>query len=454
MMFSRFQNPVMKQVNNLASSYLRNPSSLNKSFSSINSIAMFANRKISNNLESGSFRITNFPSIVSQYHLWRQELPMVEPFYAVKCNPDPNILRLLALLGCNFDCATKGEMDLILNGLDDGLDFAPRNKAKDSIVYANPAHMPHMLQYAKDNNVRMTTFDSEDELYKIASIGGKTGFDLLLRIATDDKASICPFSNKFGCPIHEVTHLLDTAQLLGLNVIGVSFHVGSNCGDASAYKQALEDTKLIFNTAINMGMTPMRVVDIGGGFPCTPKIGQPSFQALARTIRECIEKFPKSIYNPVRFIGEPGRFMVESSTTIVTKIYSRKGGNGDTQDLYIDDGVYGSFNNVVYDHAEPIPEKLSTIVSKQIGGILPDDALDIPTSIFGPTCDGLDQICKKTTTKIPRCKVGEWLLWQNMGAYTHTASFNFNGYTHIPNHLYLSSVPNATDSIQWDSSHI
>ena len=424
-MFSHFRNPITKQMQTFANG------------SSINSIAMFANKNITNSPLSGSFRITQFSSIVTQFNLWKQELPMVEPFYAVKCNPDPNILRLLASLGCNFDCATKGEIDLILNKLDNGLDFAPLNKAHNSIVYANPAHMPHMLQYAKDNNVRMTTFDSEDELYKIAAIGGKSGFDLLIRIATDDKASACQFSNKFGCPLHEVAHLLDTAQLLGLNVVGVSFHVGSNCGDANAYKLALEHTQLIFNTAINMGMTPMRIVDIGGGFPCTPKAGQPSFQTLAKTIRSSIEKFPKSIYNPIRFIGEPGRFMVESSTTVATKIYSRKGYKGDTQDLYIDDGVYGSFNNVVYDHAEPIPQKLLTIVSKQIGGILPEDALDIPTSIFGPTCDGLDQICKKTKTQLSRCKVGEWLLWQNMGAYTHTASFNFNGYTHIPSQLYL-----------------
>jgi len=60
----------------------------------------------------------------------------------------------------------------------------------------------------------------------------------------------------------------------------------------------------------------------------------------------------------------------------------------------------------------------------------------LPTVVFGPTCDGLDQLCSMETTKLPRCEVNEWLYWENMGAYTHTASFLFNGYTHIPSRYY------------------
>ena len=74
-----------------------------------------------------------------QVEQWRAELPMVEPFYAVKCNPDPVILRLLARHGCSFDCATMGEIDLVLNGLGDHLSFGPRGLATKGVVYANPA---------------------------------------------------------------------------------------------------------------------------------------------------------------------------------------------------------------------------------------------------------------------------------------------------------------------------
>lgn len=144
---------------------------------------------------------------------------------------------------------------------------------------------------------------------------------------------------------------------------------------------------------------------------------------IAAVVRNCMTEFHK--YHPAEFIAEPGRFMVASSTAIATKIYSRKGGSGNTQSLYVDNGIYGSFNNVVYDHIVLQPQRLSE-----------DNNEPIPTSIFGNTCDGLDHLCHKENTMMPRCNVGEWLLWENMGAYTHTASFVFNGYTNIPVQYY------------------
>ena len=123
-----------------------------------------------------------------------------------------------------------------------------------------------------------------------------------------------------------------------------------------------------------------------------------------------------------------------SSTTIASKVYGRKGGKGNkNQALYLDNGVYGSFNNVVYDHYHPIPKKLASDVVKQ------DEDL-LPTAVFGPTCDGLDQICKQESTMMPRTEVGDWVLFENMGAYTHTASFVFNGYTHHPQYLHCISL--------------
>ncbi len=158
----------------------------------------------------------------------------------------------------------------------------------------------------------------------------------------------------------------------------------------------------------------------------------PTFSDLAVVIRNSIQKFTAGWGSfkddePIKFIAEPGRFFASAATCVATKIYSCKD-KGKEQMLYVDDGVYGTFNNVLYDHATPVP-------SKVMNGKF-DDSEEIPTTVFGPTCDGLDQMCEKSGTSLPRCKVGEWLLWENMGAYTHTASFVFNGYTHIPNRLH------------------
>ena len=146
----------------------------------------------------------------------------------------------------------------------------------------------------------------------------------------------------------------------------------------------------------------------------------------------------------MRFIAEPGRYFVSRSTTIATKVYGRKGGKGKTQALYVDDGVYGSFNNVVYDHYHPVPKKLTSALESHDE----DETLEkIPTGVFGPTCDGLDQICSISDTKLERVEVGDWLIFENMGAYTHTASFVFNGYTHIPKKVHcISDMGYAEDS--------
>ena len=162
---------------------------------------------IQNELQLGrdaSFLVTDLTSVVKQYDQWVDELPMVEPFYAFKCNPDPVVARLLATLGCGFDCATMGEIKAVLHDIGPDLSFGPRGLAADKIVYANPAKMLSHLEYAVQHGVVRTTFDGADELYKLAKVnqtlpqGNK--LQLLLRLATDDKDSICSFSNKFGCP--------------------------------------------------------------------------------------------------------------------------------------------------------------------------------------------------------------------------------------------------------------
>lgn len=93
---------------------------------------------------------------------------------------------------------------------------------------------------------------------------------------------------------------------------------------------------------------------------------------------------------------------------------------------------------MVYDHFNPVPTKLESALDR-----LDDDTVEmLPTAVFGPTCDGLDQICEQKTTVLPRTEVDDWLLFENMGAYTHTASFVFNGYSHIPNKLHCISTAN------------
>lgn len=375
---------------------------------------------IQNKKANSSFRVINLSTIERQVMLWKRQLPDVKPYYAVKCNPDPTIVGYLGKLGVNFDCATQGEIHLISEKL---------GFSTDRIIYANPAKMCLHLVYAKSAGVKLTVFDSHDELLKISKIPNQK-FELLLRIATDDKDSMCRFSNKFGANPKEAEKLLIYAQSLGLPVVGVSFHVGSGCGDVKTYSKSLANVADIFEIANKIGMVPMKIVDIGGGFPSNSVQNGTTFQEISNTIRIGIHDFRRRIANndEIEFIAEPGRFLVSDATTVATHIYARKGDNKESQSLYVDDGVYGTFNNVIYDHATPRPSKI--ILDKY------SDVKLLNTAIFGPTCDGLDQICKADNTRLTYCTEGDWLEWENMGAYTHTASFIFNGYTHFPSNFY------------------
>ena len=237
-------------------------------------------------------------------------------------------------------------------------------------------------------------------------------------------------------------------------------------------------------------MPAMTVVDIGGGFPGYPAgyagDGMPTFAELAASIRDGIVRFNSQLVHgahpnpspiadeadtktipcvdrpPVRFIAEPGRYFVTTCTAVTTRVIARKGGAQKMQALYLDNGVYGTFNNVIYDHAaNPVPHKLSikatnlqsdpcygVLGTSPVGGentesvglacdgVANEENEDIPSAVFGPTCDGLDQMCSQDSTKLPRCEIGDWLFWEHMGAYTHTASFAFNGYTHVPFKTY------------------
>ena len=189
---------------------------------------------------------------------WRKCFPRVEPFYAVKCNPDPVIVKTLALMGTNFDCASRGEIQFV-NEICAGL---PR---KPEIIYANPCKAPSHLKYAVSQGVRMVTFDNASEVAKCAKVSKE--IQLVLRIATDDRGSQCRLSSKFGAPVYQWRPLLQAAKNHGLQIIGVSFHVGSGCRDASRYELALKDARKIFDMGKKDFGFDMNVLDIGGGFP-------------------------------------------------------------------------------------------------------------------------------------------------------------------------------------------
>ena len=361
-----------------------------------------------------SFYVADLGEVVRQYQRWRRCLPRITPFYAIKCNTNPHVLKTLVGLGTGFDCASQQEL---LTMLEQGV--APEN-----IIFANPCKQVSHLQYAKSMNVKRMTFDNAEELYKIKQHFPEA--ELLLRIITDDSRSVCKFSVKFGAQWHVCKDLLLLGKELGLNIVGVSFHVGSGCYDAMAFREAVEGARFVFDLAEEVGYQ-FSLLDVGGGFPGNHSVDI-TFEAIAKVLNDAVtEMFPPHI----EVIAEPGRFFVASAFTLAVNIYARRTCIPDDDDekrsymYYVNDGVYGSFNCVLFDHAVVNPLVLMT-KGKFVPGGPEVIAETYKSSIWGPTCDSMDCITKDSA--LPLLEVGDWMYFENMGAYTLAAASTFNGF--------------------------
>ena len=622
------------------------------------------------------FYVVDIGMVISQLYQWKQYFPRVEPFYAVKCNPDRVIVQTLLALGCNFDCASRNEIRLVQElAKDHALPNAHAPRSPPEIIFANPTKARSHIIEAVCRGVTMMTFDNVAEVKKCASVSTK--IQLILRIITDDSGSQCRLSSKYGAPKSRWRALLSAAKAHGMEVIGVSFHVGSGCRDASRYELALKDARELFDLAEAEYGFKMTVLDIGGGFPGEthslwnpadifgdPTADPAKTEVITRKytideeidekseapdqpddeeqdgedgklmffseIAEAIVPIMDALFPPesnVRIIAEPGRYLVAASSTLCTsiigvrenataadmepikisdemaafhvdqvtraeedeivaessksehpvidsivdeiadysKLYARlnltqqefdvyaekaeltsghlqagasllappvdrlpegelpqqhhtvegmqmgivanclddglsvisETETSDNRELrgalslaaageaavsgvviqaiadsapyqddyayYVNDGCYGGFNNLIFDHATVRPRRLKHAISKnhsivptEYNGFITLEAVEnddssqgyddadkeyddglYPSVIFGPTCDSIDVISRSVL--LPKMSIGDWLYFNNMGAYTSAAASDFNGFT-PSDKFYVCSV--------------
>ncbi|OWR48871.1 ornithine decarboxylase, partial [Danaus plexippus plexippus] len=349
------------------------------------------------------FYVMDLGEVVQRYNTWKELMPRVEPFYAVKCNDDRLLVSTLAALGAGFDCASKAEIELVTS-----LGVTP-----DRIIFANPAKLSSHIRYAREAGVTVLTVDSDTELVKIKQ--HMPDAELVVRIRCDAASAQCPLGIKFGCdPLLEAPRLLKLAAVLGLNVVGISFHAGSGAGESAVYSRGIRLARALFEAGDAAGHR-MSLLDLGGGFP--GHHGS-SIREVSEVISEALATYFPS--GGVRVIAEPGRYFAAAAYTLFTLVHAKRqlpaDGEEDPHTMYfINDGVYGSFNCVLYDHQVVTPELLQ-------------ESTGAPQtcSIWGPSCDGLD--CVIESCLLPPLAVGSWLEWRNMGAYTIPIASPFNGF--------------------------
>ncbi|XP_049763581.1 ornithine decarboxylase 1-like [Schistocerca cancellata] len=355
-------------------------------------------------LQEDPFCVCDVSDIIKKHEEWIVKLPRIQPFYAVKCNDSLNVIRVLAALGTGFDCASEAEINKVLS-----VGVNPRH-----IIFAHPAKPLSHIRHAAAVGVSLMTFDSECELHKIKNLFPTAR--LVIRIRCDAAVAKCYLGKKFGCnPEKDAPRLMTLAHSLGLEIVGVSFHVGSGCDDPPAYQKAIAAARKVFDHGLFLGFS-MKLLDIGGGFPGHKGC---SMDRIAEVVNNALEEFFPDCGTHV--IAEPGRFYVASAYTLAANVHSKrelrneKDGSITSVMYYINDGVYGTFNFILYEPAEvrPIPLKGTKHTT-------------YPSSIWGPTCNDRDKIINLTL--LPELDIGDWLVFENMGAYNLQVASPFSGF--------------------------
>jgi len=340
------------------------------------------------------------------YAEFRRRLPRVQAYYAVKANPDPAIVRTLFDAGASFDVASLPEFQIVHENI---RRMPPKKRQEwiwDKIIYANPIKDNRTLQYL-NRYKPLVTYDNFSEIEKLRRHAPQAG--LILRLNVPNTGSVVELSSKFGASAGEAVDLIEKAFRAGLIVEGLSFHVGSQCTNFQNYVHALEIADGIFREAWSRGYTQMRILDIGGGFPAPYDRHVRPFRELADLLNA---EFKRLFPPEIEIVAEPGRFLVATAATLVVEIIGKSVRDGKPC-YYVNDGVYGTYSGVLFDHCQYHLEAFRRGTREL-------------SAVFGPTCDALDVI--SSAEELPRnLELGDLLYSENVGAYTTASATNFNG---------------------------
>ncbi len=354
-----------------------------------------------------SFHLVNIAKLEEQLDLWHKHLPSVTAFYAVKTNHDPVVVEALAFLGLDFECASKGEIEQLL-----AIGVAP-----SKIIFSHPRKPISAIEFARDAGVEVYVFDSIEELDKIKATSLEGQF--VLRIAVEDSHSSCPLNSKFGASIEKAQKLIDECILREENLVGISFHVGSNCWHIPSYQKAIEDSAFLFRYAKEKWNKELTLLDLGGGWPGSQNN---VFVEIAKAVEDSLKaNFNSNVF----IIAEPGRYFSASTTTTVVRILGKvveEGSPSKRIAYYLSNGVYGSFQASLYYNFD------SELLAKEGWDFKPLNlsySSELYPSVFwGATCDSMDKVYEDLP--FPEMEAGDFIYSKNTGAYTYSLQTDFN----------------------------
>jgi len=340
-------------------------------------------------------QLVDLAQLQVQYESLQQALPIIKFFYAIKAFPQADIIRKLIELGCGFDLATSGEIELI----------RPLGSTPRETIHTHPIKREQDIRAALRYGCTTFVVDNPLEIKKFISYRNRVG--LLLRISFRSPHAVVDLSKKFGCQVREAEALIAEARRLQIHIKGFSFHVGSECKNSEHHALAIHQCIQLFESLNKVNDVPLSILDIGGGFPVPYITATIPIEEFCAPIREALQKLPHNI----QVIAEPGRYLVAPAVRSVATIMGKAVRNNQIW-YYLDDGLYGSYSGQLFDHA-----------------IYPLEVFSNSSEIFssvlaGPTCDSIDVIAEDL--EFPELEIGDLMIGHQMGAYSGASATDFN----------------------------
>jgi ornithine decarboxylase len=349
------------------------------------------------------YLVTDLDTVADRLTAFRAAMPGVRTFYAMKCNPAPEILRSLAAHGSSFEIASLGELRMLQTA---GIDPA-------GVLYSNPVKPPAHIAEAYAAGLWRFAFDSPGELAKLAQQA--PGAAVYVRLRVDDSTSVFPLSRKFGADVEDAYDLMLLAARLGLRPYGVTFHVGSQCGNAKAWQVAIEAAGELMDRLLGDGIA-LDMIDLGGGFPARYTADVPAIEEIGAVVTAALDALP---YRPELVAAEPGRHLVAEAGVLAATVIGRER-RGDEHWLFTEVGAFHGLMEVLQ---TPGGWDFPTATSRSADPGRPR----LPFTVTGPTCDSSDTIGHGIMLPAD-LTVGDVLYLGSTGAYTLAYAAPFNGF--------------------------
>lgn len=350
------------------------------------------------------FLVMDSKTIVDKYESLHAGLPDAKVHYAVKCNPDKNILMKLKSVGSHFEIASEKELNRLT---EIGVDPA-------DVIFSNPTKIPSHIANTYKQGLKRYAFDCVGEIKKLAKYA--PGCEVYLRVSVSNRGSVVPLANKFGAHPNQAIDLLEMARDFGLRPIGFAFHVGSQAENIQAWDIAFEAMGSLYEQAKEHDFD-LSILNIGGGYPVHYSMKVPTIQVITEHINKSVKKYG---LQDLELWSEPGRYLVGEAGVMATTVIGRAV-RGNHEWLYLD---VGRFNGLA-ELFESEELRYPVISSKDM--MKSTEKLKKEFTLTGPSCDSFDTIFHDVPINAA-IQEGDRLYLGTAGAYTSVYASEFNDF--------------------------